>query len=104
MGPHAGLVAVELPLEPQARSHEGGSDQPDQDVELERDLSRQANSPRQVRDMSAARSDPDRRSVVAGRKRPAGGGNNGEISAARHSPFAEIVGGTPPLVAPGPRT
>lgn len=58
----------------------------------------------QSRPIHLGRSDADRRSVVAGRKRPAGGGNNGEISATRHSPFAEIGGGTPPLVAPGPST
>jgi hypothetical protein len=47
-------MPVELSLEPQARSHERGGDQPDEDVELERDFSRHANSPRRVRDVSAA--------------------------------------------------
>jgi hypothetical protein len=47
-------MPVELAFEPKTGSHEGGSDQPDQDVELERDFSRQANSPRMVRDTNAA--------------------------------------------------
>jgi len=44
--PHTSLVAVQLSLQSQAGPGQGGSDEPDYDVELERDVGRHDISPR----------------------------------------------------------